>query len=126
MTVDGDRPAEVVRFETLALIACLLNLTVSWNIGPYPWSGFAAAAANGSLILWAARGRSSVARILQTAWLALVWVLILVGWAVARHLAIGFPGSSLGISLIALALDVAAFFYLWSKGFGRWLAGSPV
>lgn len=117
------RPREVVRFETLGLVACVLNLPAVWRLGPAGWQAMTGILVSAALILWVARGRSALARMLLSLFYALGLALLLAGAVtVSRYFAVGF-GPRIGLDLTVQALNVAALIHLWSGAASRWLRG---
>ncbi|HMI18325.1 MAG TPA: hypothetical protein VK533_02140 [Sphingomonas sp.] len=118
-----DRPREIAWFETLGLIALVLNIVSSWSHGLYLSGSIIGAVLGGGIILWIARGRSRIGRIVLTAWYGLGLAIILVGGAVVLSRKDGpvFALSELGISMIVPALNIVALVLLWSKPSTLWL-----
>jgi len=119
-----DRPPAVVRFETLSLIACLLNLAASLSGGHHSIGAILGAILGVALTLWVSRGRSRPGRTINTALFVLGLLVVIVGAAVmARTFTTGFGLTMpiFGITLLALALNVVALGNVWSKDATAWL-----
>ena len=121
-----DKPREIVRFQLLALAGCLINAVVALIV-----LHFALAAVLGvalgvvitvGLVLWVVLGRSFIARIMLTIWLAYGIVATLVRYAAfLGQYSVPLNPLILGVSLVTLALNAVALFFLWSRPASLWL-----
>jgi hypothetical protein len=118
-----DRPREIVWFETLGLIAWLFNIVSALSFRLFLVATIVGAVLGGGLILWIARGRSPIGRIILTAWYGLALALLLAGGAImlSGDYGPGLPFSQLGVSLVVTALNGASLIFVWSKPSTQWL-----
>lgn len=121
------RPREIILFTGLALGACLLNIISTLIV-----TRFAQVGINGAmlglmitalLLFWTVRGRSLAGRLVATAWLAFAIITSIVGFAMilSTHQQSTMSAPVMIVSLISLALNCAALFFLWTRVSTDWL-----
>jgi hypothetical protein len=122
-----DKPQEIKRFATMAVIACLINTIANMRLMNFElWPvliSLAGMAALIGLILCVAIGRSAIARVVVTIWIAFVagsgfatYALLLV----QHQLATLDPGTHV-FSLIAILADCFALYFVWTAQSSAWL-----
>ncbi|HMI18324.1 MAG TPA: hypothetical protein VK533_02135 [Sphingomonas sp.] len=122
-----DRPREINRFAGLALAACLINVGSTLIVLDFAKKGLLATAVGAAiavgLILWVARWRSPIGRVVLTIWLGFGIGAGLAGYAMillTRHVVMMSPVVH-ALSLVTLALNCAALVLLWSRAASVWL-----
>ena len=122
-----DRPREINRFAWLALAACLINVGATVMVLDFAKKGLLATAVGATiavgLILWVARWRSPIGRVVLTIWLGFGIGAGLAGYAMIllAHHAVTMSPVVHALSLVTLALNCGALVYLWSRAASLWL-----
>jgi len=122
-----ERPQEIRRFAAFGIVACLVNAAATMLMMHFYLRAVAGAMVSVSivvgLILWVLLGRSMIARVVVTIWLAFVtgsgiasYVILL---ALGR-LATMAPGVHLS-SLLTIMANIVALYFLWSPPSTAWL-----
>jgi hypothetical protein len=122
-----DKPQEIIRFACLALAASVINAAATIGFVKAGQTGTIGAVAGVlivlALVLWVARGRSMIARVVLTIWLAFgigvslaAYGLMLIGHRDARVDAIVHV-----LSLVTVLFNCAALYFLWSQPATAWL-----
>jgi len=122
-----DKPREIGRFAALALTACLINVFSTLLVLDFARKGWLATAMGAAiaigLILWVVLGRSLVARLLLTIWLAFGIGAGLAGYAMilSTHNIAAMSPLVHAMSLITMVFNGAALFFLWKRASTAWL-----
>jgi hypothetical protein len=122
-----DRPREINRFAGLALAACLINVGSTMMVLDFAKKGLLATAVGAviavGLILWVARWRSLIGRIVLTIWLGFGIGAGLAAYAMIlfAHYVVTMSPVVHALSLVTLALNIVALVFLWSKPSTQWL-----
>ena len=126
-----DRPRAIVRFEALALMACLVDIIATLAAVHLAYKGIVSAVAGSAialaLILWVSRRRSLIGRVFLTIWLALGIIADVAGYVLL--LTGGNFGNTnlllLALSLAGFGLNCAALFFVWAPASTAWLRIKP-
>jgi hypothetical protein len=124
-----EKPQEISRFATMAVVACLVNAVASMRLMNFQLQPMAMSLAGAAIligvILWVAIARSLIGRVVVTIWIAFVagsgfatYVLLLT----QSRLATLDPITHL-LSLIAILADCFALYFLWAAPSTAWLQG---
>jgi uncharacterized membrane protein len=121
------KPREIGRFAALALTACLINVVSTLMVLNFARRGWLATAIGAGivigLILWVAVGRSLMARLVLTIWLAFGVGAGIAGYAMilVTHSHVTMSPLVHALSVATIALNCVALFFLWSKPSTSWL-----
>jgi hypothetical protein len=122
-----ERPQEIRRFAALAVVACLVNasatlLLMHFNLraGAGSLIGVAIVVA---LVTWVLLGRSGIARLILTIWLAFVTGGALASYVVliAQHRISVINPAVHALSLATIAANIFALYFLWAAASTTWL-----
>jgi hypothetical protein len=122
-----DRPQEIERFATMAVLACVVNAVATLHM-----MGLAPRAVAGALlgvaivvglVLWVRQRRSVIGRVVVTIWLAFLTGAALASYAIllAQHRASLMSPTVHVLSLITILSDCFALYFLWTKPASAWL-----
>ena len=122
-----DRPREISRFAGLALAACLINVGSTLMVLDFAQKGLVATGIGAliaiGLILWVVLLRSLIGRVVLTIWLGFGVGAGLAGYAMIllAHQAVAMSPLVHALSLVTLALNCVALYFLWSRPATAWL-----
>jgi uncharacterized membrane protein len=122
-----DKPREIDRFATMAVLACVVNAFATLLM-----MGFAPRAVAGALIgvaivvglvLWVRQRRSVIGRVVVTIWLAFLTGAALASYAVllVQHRASLMSPTVHVMSLITIVSNCFALYFLWTRAASAWL-----
>jgi len=122
-----DKPQQIVRFATFGIVACAINAAATMMMMHFTLRAVAGAmvgvAIVTGLILWVLLGRSTIARLVVTIWLAFVTGSAIASYAillVMGRLGTIAAGTHLS-SLLTILANIFALYFLWSRPSTEWL-----
>lgn len=122
-----DRPQEISRFAVLAVAACLVNasatlLLMDFNLRAGAGSLIGVAIVMG-LVAWVLLARSAIARVILTIWLAFIAGAAIASYVVliVQHRIWAMSMTVHVLSLITIAANVFALYFLWTARSTAWL-----
>jgi len=126
-----EKPQQIIRFATFALVASLINFTATAVLTQFTTRGLVGAAIGVfivvGLVAWIIKGRSAIGRLILTVWLAFgvgASLATYVYMLVAHHTDLMGPGVQT-LSLVTTAANIAALIFLWSSASSEWLRKQP-
>ena len=123
-----EKPQEIDRFATLAVLASLVNAIATMlvaHLAPRAvFGGLIGMVIVIGLVLWVRLGRSAIGRVVVTIWLAFITGAALASYAfllVQHRVSLMSPTVHV-LSLITILSDCFALYFLWTTPVSAWLS----
>lgn len=122
-----NRPQEIGRFATFAVVASLINFAATLLLADFATRALIGAAMGAALVIvlmtWTVKGRSVIGRLVITVWLAfgIGGSLASYAYLLATHMAAIMSPGVQALSLLATVANIVALLFLWSPAATAWL-----
>ena len=122
-----EKPQEIIRFGTLSAIACLVNGSATLLLVHFNLRGAVGALVSVAIIValigWVLAGRSAIARMVTTIWLAFITGAALASYAImlVQHRTASMSPTIHVLSLITIVANLFALYFLWTAASTAWL-----